>query len=69
MMIDGTEGAVDMQMKVEVEDETSEMDVADITFFKDPGDKLWVDFHVITQHKVLGHIRIPVDQIVRITEA
>lgn len=58
-----------MQVKVELEDETSEMDVVDITFLKEPDDKLWVDFHVVTPHGVLGHIRIPVDQIVRITEA
>jgi hypothetical protein len=56
-------------MKVELENDTSEMEVIDITFLKQPDGKLWVDFHVVTQHKVLGHIRIPVDEIVRITEA
>ena len=58
-----------MQIKVELEDESSKMDVIDITFLKEPDDKLWVDFHVVTKHEVLGHIRIPVDEIVRITEA
>jgi hypothetical protein len=58
-----------VQMKVELENDTSEMEVIDITFLKQPDGKLWVDFHVVTQHKVLGHIRIPVDEIVRITEA
>jgi hypothetical protein len=58
-----------VQIKVELENESSEMDVIDITFLKEPDDKLWVDFHVVTQHKVLGHIRILVDEIVRITEA
>jgi hypothetical protein len=56
-------------MKVDLEEESSEMDVVDITFLKEPDDKLWVDFHVVTEHEILGHIRIPVDQIVRITEA
>lgn len=58
-----------MRMKVDLEEESSEMDVVDITFLKEPDDKLWVDFHVVTEHEILGHIRIPVDQIVRITEA
>jgi len=58
-----------VRMKVDLEEESSEMDVVDITFLKEPDDKLWVDFHVVTEHEILGHIRIPVDQIVRITEA